>query len=131
MVENLHFQGLFKHKEGHTVDAILTLIQFKESGNQIIYAPALEVYGYGKTISKARESFKTCLEEFIDYTLAKGTLESELKRLGWEIKGKQKNRKYKVPDFSDFLKDNQRLINILNEKEVRTYKENIPLAVSV
>jgi hypothetical protein len=109
----------------------LTLISFKEDEIFIIYSPALELYGYGETISEAKNSFNTCLEEFIDYTLAKKTFESELKRLGWKIKGTHKNRKYKVPDFSDFLKNNQRLIDILNEKEVQTYKEDIPMAIPV
>lgn len=109
----------------------LTLISFKEDEIIIIYSPALDVYGYGENISEAKTSFNTCLEEFINYTLAKNTFKSELKRLGWKIKGRLNNRKFKIPDFSDFLKNNQHLIDILNEKEVHTFKEDVPMAIPV
>jgi len=130
MSEKLQFQGTIKGHEAQ-VDTRLFVVQFKQDGNQIIYAPALEVYGYGKTVSEARKSFKTCLEEFVDYTIAKGTLTSELKRLGWKIKGTKQDRKYKIPEFADLLRNNKRLIEIINAKKVRTYQEKMPLAVPV
>jgi len=129
MSEKLKFRGQFSNKKGSLVDVGVNLVQFKDTGNYVIYAPALEVYGYGKTIQEAKDSFVTCLEEFIDYTISKRTFYSELKRLGWKIKGKKNNRTYKIPDFSYFLNKNERLINIMNEREVRTFKADIPMAM--
>ena len=109
---------------------MVNLVQFKDStGFQVIYAPALEIYGYGKTVVEAKKSFETCLEEFVDYTIAKNTLTKELKRLGWKIKGRKNNRTFKVPNFSEMLRDNERLIDILNEREVKTFKADIPMAI--
>lgn len=129
MSKTLNFRGLFSNKKGTFVDVGIKLVQFKDSGCQVVYAPALEVYGYGKNIEEAKDSFVTCLEEFIDYTIAKGTLQSELKRLGWKIKGRKNNKTFKVPDFSDLLTKNERLIEIMNEREVRTFKADIPMAI--
>lgn len=129
MSDKLKFAGLFKGKHGTYVDVSVNLVQFKDSSNHVIYAPALEVYGYGKTVDEAKKSFVTCLEEFIDYTRAKGTVTSELKRLGWTIKGRKKNRTFKIPDFAHLLAKNERLIDIMNDRDVRTFKADIPMAI--
>ena len=94
MLDKHKFKGQFTNIEGSAVDVTVNLVQFKDTGNYVIYAPALEVYGYGKTIQEAKDSFVTCLEEFVNYTIAKGTLMPELKRLGWKIKGRKNNRSF-------------------------------------
>jgi len=121
------FVGHFSDRKGAFVDVTVNIVQFKDTGNYIIYAPALEVYGYGKTIQEAKDSFAVCLEEFIDYTIAKGTFIPELKRLGWTIKGNKNNRTFKIPDFSEMLINNEHLIQVMNTKEVRTFKADIPI----
>jgi len=45
----------------------LTVIAFDEGGTKIIYCPALELYGYGYNATEAEESFKICLQEFINF----------------------------------------------------------------
>ena len=129
MSDKLKFRGQFSNKKGAIVEVTVDLVQFKDTGNYVVYAPALEVYGYGKTVQEAKDSFVTCLEEFVDYTIAKGTMTSELKRLGWKIKGRKKDRTFKIPNFSDLLTKNERLIDIMNERSIRTYKADIPLAM--
>ena len=129
MSDKHKFKGQFTNRKGSAVDVTVNLVQFKDTGNYVIYAPALEVYGYGKTIQEAKDSFVACLEEFVNYTIAKGTLTSELKRLGWKIKGRKNNRSFKIPDFSELLTQNKRLIDIMNEREVRTFKADIPMTL--
>ena len=129
MAGKLELRGKFFNQKGSNVDVTVNLVQFKDTGSYVIYAPALEVYGYGKTVQQAKDSFVTCLEEFFDYTISKGTITSELKRLGWKIKGRKNNRTFKIPDFSELLTKNERLINIMNEREVRTFKVEIPMAM--
>jgi hypothetical protein len=129
MSSKLNFHGKLKNTLGGTADVEVNLVQFKDNDCYVLYAPALEVYGYGKTVEESKNSFITCLEEFINYTLSKGTLTAELKRLGWKIKGTKSKRQYKTPVFSDLLSNNDRLIDIINERNVRTYKADIPMAL--
>jgi hypothetical protein len=105
------------------------IVQFKDTGNYVLFAPALEVYGYGKTVGEARASFALSMQEFLEYTDNKGTLEKELTRLGWSIKGSKRNKRFKVPEFSELLVSNDRLTDILNNRDVRTYKADIPMAM--
>jgi hypothetical protein len=125
----MKFSGSFENKAGNQIDVSFNFVIFKQEDVFVLYAPALEVYGYGKSEDEARDSFVTCMEEFLDYTIAKGTLFSELKRLGWKMKGRKSNRKFSIPDFSELLRNNQRLIDILNTNEVRTYRENMHMPV--
>src|SRR5438552_19042072 len=67
----------------------LPVLSYHEAGLQVIYAPYLDLFGYGKTEKEAKESFKITLEEFIRYTTAKNTIEKVLKQLGWKIKTKK------------------------------------------
>lgn len=71
---------------GKKVNVRLDLIKFEDTGCQIVYCPALDLSGYGKTNEEAEESFKITLEEFFRYTLNKNTLKKELLRLGWVVK---------------------------------------------
>jgi hypothetical protein len=124
----MNFEGYFSdHSRGKLI-VNLNMVEFVQDTVHILYAPAIEIYGYGKTNEEARASFITCMEEFLTYTNAKGTFIPELKRLGWKIKGRSQ-KTFRIPDFSDLLKNNKRLIDILNTKEVRTYHEEIPLPI--
>ena len=126
----LNFKGKFTALMGAAkADVSVNLVQFKQDKSYVLYAPALEVYGYGRTIDEAKESFVTSVEEFIRYTLNKNTLKSELKRLGWKVKGTKNKRTFKTPDFAQLLVQNDNLIDIMNTREVRTYQTDIPMAI--
>ena len=45
----------------------LSLIEFEEDGCQIVYCPALDVSGYGKSEYEAMKSFTVSLGEFFHY----------------------------------------------------------------
>ena len=62
----------------------LGLVFFNEDNVFFVYAPNLDVCGYGLTEKEAQYSFLETFEEFLTFTKQKGTLESELLRLGWE-----------------------------------------------
>lgn len=128
--QGLGFIGSFRNlRNKATIDVSISLVNFEEEGTEILYAPALEVYGYGNSFSEAKKSFGVCLSEFIDYTLSKGTLDDELKRMGWTIKGHKNNRKYKTPELAELLVNNERLIKIVNHKNFKTFKADIPMAL--
>lgn len=101
------------------IKGILSIIQFKEGKNTILFCPALEITGYGATEIEAKKSFEITLQEFLRYTIKKKTLHKELERLGWTIKGK----KIIQPEFSDLLLKNKDLHSIVDKKEFRKFDE--------
>ncbi|MBN4072977.1 hypothetical protein JYT74_02940 [Crocinitomix catalasitica] len=130
MAGEFTFTGNFSSLKGKAqANVSVNLVQFKQDGAYVIFAPALEVYGYGKTVQEAKDSFILGLEEFLSYTTNKNTLKSELQRLGWKIKGRKSKRKFKIPDFSEMLLRNDRLIEIMNTQSVRTFQADIPMAI--
>lgn len=120
-------KGNFKNKKG-SVKIEMPIFSFKEDDVTIIYAPALDLCGYGYSEEDAQESFKITLREFLDYTTNKGTFEKELKRLGWKVK---KNKPMTLPDLSKLLVDREYLTEIFNEKDFRKYNAPIALPVNV
>lgn len=120
----LSVTGEYQSKKGELVKVSLDLISFMDEGVFIIYAPALDIYGYGYDENEARESFKVSLNEFLDYTLSKNTLHKELKKLGWEVKSK---KKFKSPAFDQLLSKNKELKEIVNNRSISKYQEDIAI----
>jgi len=104
------------------------LIEFEEDGVQIIYCPSLDIQGYGNDNKEARDSFAIALEEFLKYTIHKNTLFSEMKKMGWKIKSK--NKPMIPPDLSDSLKKNENFTRIFNQHNFRKYNAEIPMPVA-
>lgn len=105
------------------IKCTLSLIQFKEKKNIIVYSPGLEITGYGLTESEARSSFEITLQEFLRYTIKKNTLRKELERLGWTFKGK----KILQPEFSGLLLKNKDLHHIIDKKEFIKFDEALQI----
>ncbi len=126
----LNYSSKLENKKGDELHVSLNLVQFNDDGVEVLYAPALEVYGYGNNFKEAQNSLDVCLKEFINYTINKGTFESELERLGWKIKGSKSKRKYTTPTFSDLLINNDRLVDIVNTKNFSTHITTMPLAMA-
>jgi hypothetical protein len=112
-------------RKTHKIKVSLTLISFKENNVIIIYSPALDLSGYGKNESEAKQSFEIAIEEFLRYTIDKGTFESELKKLGWKISEKEKSVNYKQPYLDQLLRDNKYLCDIVREKEFHRINKNV------
>lgn len=100
---------------GKKVNVRLDIIRFEDSGCQIVYCPALDLSGYGKTDSEAEDSFKITLEEFFRYTINKNTLRKELTRLGWVVKDNPRKR-MTPPDMSALLSSNRQFRSIFNKR---------------
>jgi len=109
----------FKNKR-HDVTANVIIVLFEEGDAHIAYSPALDLSGYGYTDEEARASFEIALSQFLDITTKKGTLFSELKRFGWNLKDRALNI-VKAPAFDDLLVTNLSLAKLLEEgKSIRT-----------
>lgn len=101
------------------IKGTLSILQFKEGKNIILFSPALEITGYGLTETDAKKSFEVTLQEFLRDTVKKKTLRKELERLGWTFKGK----KLIQPEFSDLLLRNKDLHSVLDRKEFKKFDE--------
>ena len=47
----------------------LVLLSFQEDNNFIVYAPTLDLSGYGDNQEEANSSFDEALDEFLDFTI--------------------------------------------------------------
>ena len=56
----------------------------KEGDIAIVYSPALEISGYGKSIQEAETDFHNAVKIFMEETASKGSLEQALEALGWK-----------------------------------------------
>ncbi len=61
------------------------LLSFEDEAVHHVYAPALDLFGYGSSPEEAKSSFDITLAEFFRYTTSKKTLLTELQQLGWKI----------------------------------------------
>ncbi|WP_028525592.1 hypothetical protein [Runella limosa] len=118
------FKGSFEN-EVASYKVSLFLFHFVENQLHFVYSPHLDITGYGNTLKEAKESFEICFVEFLDYTTKKGTLGSELKKMGWTFKETSKRPKTPVaPSLSSLLKSNKYMSEILDKYPVKTFKQN-------
>ncbi|HLG40593.1 MAG TPA: hypothetical protein VI461_13035 [Chitinophagaceae bacterium] len=96
------------------IDVNVLIVTFVEDSLYYYYAPQLDVYGYGQTETEAKDSFEITLHEFFRYTLNKGTLQDELKRLGWKLQ--KKTKAILAPDFSRLLQSSTDLKDIVENR---------------
>ena len=94
-MERKGFKSQLINKQGDKISVESPVIIFDQDDTKIVFSPSLELFGYGKNLKEAKSSLYNNLEEFINYTMNKGTFASELKRLGWVFKKRKKQ--YIVP----------------------------------
>lgn len=112
------------NKEIHKIR--LSLVEFKEDNNIIIYSPALDLNGYGKTEEEAIKSFTVTLSEFVKYTSNKKTIDQVLISLGWK-KRKAKDTFFIPPKNTDLISTNKEYSDIINNKEYRVLNREVQL----
>ncbi len=93
------------------IKACLDLFSYQENGIRIVYAPALDLAGYGQTLSAARHSFEVSFSEYMRYTVENGTLENDLLAHGWKATCPEEN--YLSPDMVSMLRKNQQLRKLI------------------
>ncbi len=111
-----------------SVETELSLLRFKEDDVVFIYSPALDLTGYGKDGAAARRSFQITLTEFIRYATNKGTLHSELKKLGWKVAGTKDRPRLEEPLLDELFQARPYLTEIIREKDFHRYTAPVSLA---
>lgn len=120
------FSGNYKSGKDN-INMNIPIILFEEDGSQIVYCPALDISGYGNNIDEAKESFEISLGEFFRYTLNKNTFISELSRMGWTIR--KKNKPMHPPEMSELLDKNENFSRIFNNFPFQKINKNISFPV--
>lgn len=123
-MSKLGFRGDYSSRKGQ-YQVRLSLLKFKEDGIVFIYSPSLDLTGYGKDARSAKRSFEINIEEFVHYTTNKGTLERELKRLGWKVHGSRKKLRYEQPYLDQLFSERPYLVEIFRDKEFHRYEEEV------
>lgn len=108
------------------VKANLELYSFVDDGVHIVYCPALDLSGYGYSIDEAKKSFSEVFEQHITYCISKNTLQDDLLKHGWNVRGK-KSKNIKAPKLEDLLQRNEAFRNILN-KDYSKFNTEIEIA---
>lgn len=122
-----HLSGTFSNEKGK-FDVKLSLIEFEEDGCLVVYCPALDVCGYGKTEPEANQSLTVSLAAFFQYSINKNTFVDEMRRLGWKFKNI--HRKMIPPDMSTLLSENENFSRIFNNHSFRKYDMNIEIPIA-
>lgn len=121
----LKADGKFSNEKG-SVTVTVPVIAFKEDNAQIIYCPALDLSGSGNTESQARESFATVVAGYLNYTTHKGTLWTDLKKLGWTIK-KSKKKPASPPPMPELLENNEEFSRIFDNYPYKKFDTGVSL----
>lgn len=104
----------------------LDLLFFKEDNVFFVYAPALDITGYGLTETEAQQSFVETLETFLDFTQKNKTLEGELQRLGWKKDATTKG--FQPPFLDEMLQTHTYLSEIVRDYDFQ--KSNFQFAIA-
>jgi hypothetical protein len=114
-------------KDGKHLRINIDLIEFIEEGVHFFYSPALDLTGYGNSKEEAIKSFELTVEEFFRFTHEKGTLEAELKRLGWK-KHRKADQPFSAPSLTSLTRNNKQLEHILNFQEFNKSVHQVHIA---
>lgn len=121
------FKGTFDQGE-YLITISLSLYIWDEDGITFVYAPALDITGYGNSEEEAKNSFRITLDEFVSYTHKKKTIFDELESLGWAVNRKKK--RLHAPDLEELRSDNVAFRDLLKKNNVRSENQNVELALS-
>lgn len=114
-MEKLGFNAELITNKG-TVRANLELYIFQENNMYIIYCPALDLSAYGKSEKEARNEFSNMFRLHLTYCVNKNSLEQDLKKYGWVVRGK-KQKQIKAPTVQQMLETNNTLQDIVFNKD--------------
>ena len=122
-MDNLECQENFSTGKT-TVKMQLPMVAFVDNRTHYMYCPALDLTGYGHNDGEAKNSFEQTLKLYLDYTVNKQTLVSDLKAHGWRLK----NRKNLVsPPFSDLLKHNKDFESIVDKCNFKKFTHELEI----
>lgn len=97
-------------KDGY-INVSLDIFSFREKDVRIMYSPALDLSGYGKTVEEAKRSFEVVFKEYLNYCIENNTLDADLIKHGWKRRAAQSD--YQSPDWTSMIRSNTNLRSVL------------------
>ena len=81
----------------------------------IAYCPSLNLIGYGNGEDNAKKDFEWIMGDYLEDMIAQGSLEEDLKSLGWTAM----NKSFKEPEVLDMANNNEQLKDVVNKGDYR------------
>ncbi|MBO4670436.1 MAG: hypothetical protein J5640_01140 [Bacteroidales bacterium] len=105
----------------------LDVFSYKEDGVQMMYAPALDLCGYGATMDEAKKSFEVVVTEYLRFGLENGTLKDDLSAHGWTSSSEM--QEYESPDILSIIRSNKQLQTVMHRNYRKISKRlSVPVA---
>ena len=100
---------------------------FKEAEEMFVgFAPSIDVSSYGDNEEQALHAVKEAISIYFDYTRNKGTLEEDLRRMGWK-KNSMKSTNLIAPVLNEIRQENPILLDTMNlPKSYQIIRISIP-----
>ena len=89
----------------------LDVFSYKDNGVQMMYAPSLDLCGYGATVDDAKQSFEVVVSEYLRFGLENQTLETDLRAHGW--KSGSEMQEFESPDILSLIRRNKQLQKVM------------------
>lgn len=118
----------------NNIKAKILLFHFTDNQSvHFVYSPQLDLTGYGYSQEEAKQSFEVVFEDFVDYTIKKGTLGSVLKKLGWkQQKGPlKKPLKSIAPSITTVIANKKYVADIFDKYPLNSYHKVVELPIAV
>ena len=96
----------------------LALFSYVDEGVNVVYAPALDMFGYGEAEPVALQSFETTLNEYLTYVIQHKTLCKDLKKYGCTL-SKFEEEFCKAPALHELLLQDETFRKIINNRSYR------------
>ena len=103
----------------------MALYSYIDEGVHVVYAPALDMFGYGEAEHVALQSFETTLNKYLAYVAENKTLELDLEKYGWTL-NIQKGI-YKSPALHELLLRDEIFYEIINSRSYRKFDRTVQL----
>lgn len=121
------FKGAYQGNK-LAVEVQLQLFSWEEKGLYFVYAPAMDITGYGLTQDEADQSFVITMAETLKYMENKSTLFDELERLGWMVNRRRK--KVQAPDMETLLSENDEFAKVSKKPGVVVSDKSLELELA-
>ena len=109
-----------------SLETALSIFRFEENGSKIVYAPSLNVIGYGKTYDEADSDFEFCLSEFFRSTMSNGSFEREMEKLGWRMD----KQLMTAPTMQELLPRDAIFLEMFNNLNYRKQNRSMSLSLA-
>jgi hypothetical protein len=105
----------------------LALFSYIDEGVHVVYAPALDLFGYGTDEAEARQSFDLVLDEYLIHTAQNHTLTADLRANGWNFG--PDSQIVTAPELHETLRRNPDFYQLIQSRPFRKFDRVMVLPI--